>query len=46
MDWAEKSTESGRMENLADQAFGLIACQFRSRCDGLIIRIENFLMKM
>lgn len=43
MDWSERTAPSLlEIEQLADQAFGRLPEEFRARCAGLIIRVEEF----
>ncbi len=43
MDWAEKKAPNlADFERLADEAFGRLPEHFRSRCKGLVIRVEDF----
>ena len=43
MDWSDlKAPSLEEIETLADKAFGKLPPQFRARCHGLIIRVEEF----
>jgi len=43
MDWLERKAPSlEELELLADKAFSRLPLAFRARCEGLIIRIEDF----
>lgn len=43
MDWTTvKAPTLADFERLADEAFGRLPAHFRKRCEGLVIRVEDF----